>query len=384
MLRIKRRGTVLIYTMFASTAFALITVLSVDYGRAQLARTQLGSLTDSAARYAVMGVSNGTSYTKANWIAGQNLVDNSTMSFSPGQVEVGSWDPDTQVFTVGGKPTLAVRVTAARTIPTVFGASFGINSATINAISVARVNIGKYGLVGLDWITLSGNSMASYFSHNSTQLAGYGNIASNGNVLLGGSSHIDGNVHVGLGKTASGGTINGSIRTLYAPLVYPNGDATPYGPTSNNNNVIPNYAMSANSMNIASNKSVVLPAGHYFFEDFTLAAGGDLIVNGPATIYCYGTVNMSGNATTNQNLPGNLTIVMVPNPYTGNPPGSINVGSTTALYASIYAPQSAVTLSGTGDIYGSVVGKSVNMSGTSGVHYDLSLESNNGSISLVK
>ena len=49
------------------------------------------------------------------------------------------------------------------------------------------------------------------------------------------------------------------------------------------------------------------------------------------------------------------------------------MGSSAALYASVYAPQSDVTLSGNGAIYGSVVGKSVNMTGTSAIHYDLSL-----------
>ena len=43
-----------------------------------------------------------------------------------------------------------------------------------------------------------------------------------------------------------------------------------------------------------------------------------------------------------------------------------------------------VTLSGTGDIYGSVLGLTVNMTGTSAIHYDLALDSNNGTISLAQ
>jgi hypothetical protein len=55
------------------------------------------------------------------------------------------------------------------------------------------------------------------------------------------------------------------------------------------------------------------------------------------------------------------------------------------LYASIYGPTSAVTLSGTGDIYGSVLGKSVSMTGTSAIHYDLGIDGvGMGSLMLVK
>ena len=44
-----------------------------------------------------------------------------------------------------------------------------------------------------------------------------------------------------------------------------------------------------------------------------------------------------------------------------------------ALYANIYAPQSAVSLNGGGEIYGSVLGLTVNLNGSGGIHYDLSL-----------
>ena len=79
---------------------------------------------------------------------------------------------------------------------------------------------------------------------------------------------------------------------------------------------------------------------------------------------------------------GNLTIIMCPNGST--PPGSMTISSNAALYADIYAPQSNITLSGTGDIYGAVVGKSITMSGTSNIHYDLSLSGSNGAVSLVE
>ena len=55
------------------------------------------------------------------------------------------------------------------------------------------------------------------------------------------------------------------------------------------------------------------------------------------------------------------------------------------LYANIYAPQSDVTLSGSGSIYGSIVGKSITMSGSSSIIYDLGLvPPGSSAIALVK
>ena len=49
-----------------------------------------------------------------------------------------------------------------------------------------------------------------------------------------------------------------------------------------------------------------------------------------------------------------------------------------AAVMSLYAPQSAVTIGGNGSFYGAIVGGSVNMSGTSSIHYDLSLAAASG------
>jgi hypothetical protein len=73
---------------------------------------------------------------------------------------------------------------------------------------------------------------------------------------------------------------------------------------------------------------------------------------------------------------------MCPDPN-GQAPGAVSIGSGTSLYANIYAPQSAITMSGNGDIFGTIVGKSVSMTGTSTIHYDLEA-AKGGAIKLVQ
>ena len=48
------------------------------------------------------------------------------------------------------------------------------------------------------------------------------------------------------------------------------------------------------------------------------------------------------------------------------------------------APQSDITLAGNGAIYGQIIGKSVTMTGSSDIYYDLSLQGGNNVIQVVK
>src|SRR6185503_2832220 len=115
--------------------------------------------------------------------------------------------------------------------------------------------------------------------------------------------------------------------------------------TQNDNNQVPSGLISASSFSLGKNKIATLPGGNYYFNNFSMATGSALSFTGPATLWVYGDVSISGTTTTSSSIPGNLKINMVTTP-SGGAPGSVNVTSSAALYADIYAPLSAVTLSG--------------------------------------
>jgi Flp pilus assembly protein TadG len=382
--RLRRRGNVAIYTIIAMPILLMVVGLSFDWGRVQLTRVELNRACDGAARNAANGISDGTALTKANYVAGLNTVDGQTITLTSSNVQTGTWNANTRTFTAGGTSPNAVRVTMSKTVPATFASLAGGTPKTVIVRAVAKLNPIGLGLIGLEGVTFKGHATASYSSTGGSGSTSAGSIASNGAISVGGSSTVNGNVYLGPGGSVSGGNITGTTTNLSSPLSFPNGSADPYGPTNNDNIQIPNLAMAGTSFNLGNNKSVTIPGGNYYFNDFNMGGGSSLNVTGPTTIYCYGSFTMSGNTSTFSSIPGNLKIVMVPNPFTGAAPGSVSIGGGGTLYASFYAPQSDITMSGSGDLYGGVLGKTFSMTGTGSIYYDTALDANGGTISLVQ
>jgi hypothetical protein len=237
----------------------------------------------------------------------------------------------------------------------------------------------NYALVGLNYIKMGGNSSMSYWSspgHSANN--NLGNIASNGDITLSGSSTIDGNAYAGIGNSVIGGVVTGTRGNVSAPLSYPNGDAGSYATTNDNaaNGI-------GNDLNLSGSNTLTLPAGTYYVHDMNIASSAVLTFTGPATVYVYHNLNISGQVVTSNLQARNLTIIMCDDTG-GHAPGPVKVTSDADLYASIYAPESKINLQGNGDIYGSVIGLQIDMTGTSNIHYDLALDPSNGAVSLVE
>jgi Flp pilus assembly protein TadG len=379
-----RRGSALTYVVMTVPVLVILSALSIDWGHVQMAKVELQRLCDSAARYAVTGASDGTALTKANYIASLNSVDGQTLTFAAADVEVGRWNVAAGTFTAGLTPINAVRVTGRRAVSTAIAGAFGASGKTVVTRAIAKFGSAGYGLIGLDSISFKGNATGSYWSVGSGDNTPHGNAATNGSIYVGGSSTLNGDAYYGPGGGVTGsGTVTGAKAPLASPLSFPNGSSGSYGQSNNDNGNIPNTLMQGLTYN-NNNKNSILPGGNYYFKDFSLGGNATLTFTGPATIYCYGDFSMLGGTYTSGNLPRNLTVIMVPNPHNGDPPGTVTLGGNVALYANIYAPQSDVTVNGTGDIFGAVLGKTVDVSGTGSIYYDMALDADSGRIVLVK
>jgi hypothetical protein len=398
MIRRTRNGVAIAYVAVGMAVTCGFMSLAVDYGRAQMAKTELRRAADSAALASATALgTNSTVQDLAVQYAALNKCDGIDVAVDKNQdVDFIDWDTSTRTFTVlNGSAQAnanAVRVWCRRTtnrqnaIPLYFMCLLGRSTCDVTASSIAAIVPPGYGLVGLNSITMKGNASASYWSTNGNVSGNAGNIASNGNITSTGSSTIHGTVWKGSAASVTGVTAN-SIKNLPQVLSYPNPDPAPYTFSNNSNgNITGNYSLNpgTHDFSISSNKTAILNGGVYVFHNVTISSNTTLLVNAPSTIYFNGAFTMSGNAVTSGNAAKNLTIKSAT--INGNGPGDINIGSGSALYATIMAPQSNVTLSGNGAIYGSIVGLTITMSGNSNIYYDLSDPSatNTGVVKLVQ
>jgi hypothetical protein len=89
-------------------------------------------------------------------------------------------------------------------------------------------------------------------------------------------------------------------------------------------------------------------------------------------IYFAGNVDISGNGVLNSNnQPGDFLLYGIQPPTSSSE--HVNFGGNSQITASVYAPGHDVTVNvgGTnGHVYGSIVGKTVTMTGVSNLHYD--------------
>lgn len=260
----------------------------------------------------------------------------------------------------------------------------------------------------------------SYDSSNMTMSGGRpvtqpnnGNVGTNGNLNETGGSIIKGSLstpRTGVGpcsagavtaETISGGaTVNGGLITLPQAVIFPAPDP-PNPPPATTNVTINNPAtcasigltaaqcvrnsggnftfsastgpVSLGNIAMTGGSIVHLTAGVYNLNSIRLSGGSQVIIDsGPVIMNVVGTgeatpIDFNGGSTSNLTYdPSNFRIL-----YGGT--GSVRLNGGTSSSAMVYAPNAAIDLSGGTDFYGSVLGRTVSVTGGVRVHYDRNL-----------
>ena len=137
------------------------------------------------------------------------------------------------------------------------------------------------------------------------------------------------------------------------------------------------------SISLSGNKTLTIagnPNGSqtyieiYVTGDISVSGTGQIVIEPGVTakIYFAGNVDISGNGVMNSNnQPGDLMLYGI-QPST-NSSEHVSISGNSQITASIYAPGHDVTVNGggtNGHVYGSIVGKTVTMTGVSNLHYD--------------
>jgi hypothetical protein len=376
-----RRAVAIVYVTLALAVLFGFISLAVDLGRAQLVKTELQRAADAAARHAMNGYSQGVTVAVRNAqdAADDNLADGTPVLLDANQdVEFGNWDGVRRTFApLSGAARgngNAIRVTARRVasrgnaVPLLFGKVVGVSQCDVAATAIIAVRRG-YTLVGIDSVLLSGVALIDSFdSTNGAYSAAAARdraiVASNGDIQLIGSPLIRGEAHAGTGQRIIGSaTITGSSAPLAEPLVFPMPTVDP----AYNNAAIHSILSSARDLNMSGNRTYNIPAGTYYVRNMSLGGNATMRLSGEVTFYVSGNVSLSGSIDVTGDRAADFKLRAV---TAGT---DVRISSATELYADIYAPGSDVVVGGSGDLYGTVVGKTLELSGRGGVHWDESV-----------
>jgi hypothetical protein len=279
-----------------------------------------------------------------------------------------------------------------------------------------------WGVVGKKSVSMNGNPYLDSYDSSDTQFstgglydatkrrdrAGVGTLSTNaGAINTGSNGKIYGSAATGPGGTVIGTVGDGAWDTS------PGTGQQPGHVTDDFNMAVPNATLPANFSatpqtvpllgsvlgGIYSGYTYVLPAGDWKFPATTFSSGG-VYIQGTVRLWIDGSFSMSGTATVTL-APGATMEMYIGNPTAGapsvsmdlsgqcviNPNGipanasiyglpnctSMKYAGTAKAYCKLYAPNADITITGNYDFNGSVVGNTVQFSGTANIHYDEAL-----------
>src|SRR5262249_29547003 len=146
---------------------------------------------------------------------------------------------------------------------------------------------------------------------------------------------------------------------------------TPFSPNSGISGTY-SYNAATGDLTLSGTNIATLANGTYCFHNVTLTNSAQLRVNGLVVIKLTGTLSASGatsisNSTT---IPGNLRVL---SSFSGS--NGVTLSNGTNVQLVIYAPNTGVTISGAVPGFGTVAAKTVTISSSGMLHYDIQLKS---------
>jgi hypothetical protein len=261
-------------------------------------------------------------------------------------------------------------------------------------ISNANFTITLPGVIGLDSVAFGGKGVlvdsydssagpygsgnngnaAEVFSNHAVGLSSsstHGSIRSAlGPVSLDKGGLVTGDVRAGLGITNLGTiggtqTPNSPSQPINAPPV---AACSPYSSASGISGKF-TYNAATGDLTVSGGKTATLADGTYCFHNVTLSGGSTLAVTGPVAIVVNGPLNGSGGSFVNATrIPSNLQLS---SSYAGA--NGVRLSGGTSAFMSIYAPTTNVALSGNSPLFGAVLGRTLEASGSTAIHYDTQL-----------
>jgi hypothetical protein len=264
--------------------------------------------------------------------------------------------------------------------------------------SVGSLNLNNQNIV-IDGYDSRDPNKSTNGLYDVTKRQNTGNIATDGDLIEAGNAHIYGDVSTNSGTVTGIANITGVQRTDFyqepIPIAAPNWPSITAMPSLVNGTATVSassvqgastsrYRLS--SISLSGNQTMTI-AGNangstsyveiYVTGDISVTGNSQIILgNGvKAKIYFQGNVDIAGQGMVNpSNQPADLLLYGIQ--PTGGVTPHVNLGGNGQITTALYAPDYDVTVNGggtDGHVFGSIVGKTVNMTGVTNLHYDAAL-----------
>jgi hypothetical protein len=354
--RTRRTGFSLVWGAVYLIAFAAFCSLAVDFGRVQLAKTELLKATEAAARAAAADLANGTTSATntAISVAAQNSVDGTPLVLQAGDIQCGYYDSTTNTFTTSTATYNAVKINAKRIksrgtgVSLTWGKVIGADNCDVTASAMATYSSKiPYGIIGYTSITVNKNMFAASYDStvttNPSTSVYYTNclLESNGAIAdTNNGDQVKGTIAYGPSGSADPTIARTTTTVLSSNLVKP---------------TMPTFTPVTNPGSIAANISGVhdvtysMPGGTYYFTGIN--TGNNCVANfsGPAVVYMDGdwTQNDGTQWIAYNNDPNNLIIYV-------NSGNTVTFHNNSIIVARIVAPDAALVVNDTFELDGSM------------------------------
>ncbi|MCH9025134.1 MAG: hypothetical protein IH931_07350 [candidate division Zixibacteria bacterium] len=238
-----------------------------------------------------------------------------------------------------------------------------------------------YAAYGADSITMKNSTCIDSYnsdsgSYDSTVLLEGGDIGTNGYINLSQSTDVFGNATTTGGTITVDGTaiVHGDTSSSGDPMDFTLVDASDYA-WAETNSLAPSgftgsyfYDPTTDALTFNNYDTLVLSDGVYYFSSIDLAQNASLQIAPGANVEIYMTGDLAIGQYSDINSGGSAADVTI---YSQG--STLSLGQHTELVAAFYGPNTNIFVDNNTNIYGSMIGASVNISNSACVHFDRSL-----------
>ena len=258
--------------------------------------------------------------------------------------------------------------------------------------STAPVGFFQYAAFGKDGLLVGEGSATNSYDPTlgtfaSQAARGNGGVGSNGNVVLGADTFINGDAATGengsILENGSNVVITGDRESLEENVTLPPVEP-PTVSSSGPLEVTEDATLGPGllgfdgvSASAGSTLTIEGPA-QIVMSDFVLGGGSSLVIdssNGPVEIYSLGDWDISSDSTvrTTSESARDFQVFISGDTDSGTDPATVSLNANTVLHGAIYAPDASITLPIGFELFGSLIARSLNIGDGARLHFDESL-----------